>query len=872
MSKSLVIVESPAKATTLGKFLGKDFSVLACYGHVRDLPRKGISVDREKDYEPTYEVLPGKQKTIAELKRHAKAADDIYLAADPDREGEAICWHLHELLKPSAPEARFHRSEFHEITKSAIQKAIATPGAIDLDRVAAQQARRIIDRIVGYEVSDLLWKKVWRGLSAGRVQTVALRIIVEREAERERFRPVPYFSVPLQLAMGDATFPARTVSWRGAKLRFDGTDPRLATREAAEEALEHLRASSLRVVSVEAREKRTNPVPPFTTSKLQQGAARSLGFTVRRTMQVAQRLYEGRTISGRGSIGLITYMRTDSTRVSEEALGAVRAYIGTTYGADSVPAEARRFKQKKDAQDAHEAIRPTMMDLPPEAVTGDLSADELKLYRLVWNRFVASQMTPSVSDVTTVEIEAARPGSPDAAGVRASGSVLKDAGWLRVYGQVSEAEETEGEGSGNGDADEGKVRLPQLAEGDALRLVEAAVEDHETQPPPRFNEASLVKFLEENGIGRPSTYAEILRKIEDREYVRKKERRFLPTLLGRLVVDLMKEGFDDFFQTEYTARMEEELDEVEEGKLDWRKAVAEFDSRFTKDRDRALKKMVSVKAGLALADAKRHLPDFPLPEGLGEKCPKSGDELRLRMGKNGLFVACAGYPDCDYTVDIPEPEDDPVDASELEGQTCDECGSPMKLRTGRDGSSFLGCTAYPNCRATVAVKVANGKAEARPDRPTGEKCPLCGHDLATKHGRYGDYVGCTNYPACRYRPPKPVTSTTVACPGCRTGEILVRKGRFGPFYGCSNYPSCERNFRARPVPKACPSCAAPYLLVRDRKAGAFYVCEKEGCEFEAPAADLDAYAFVSKVPEAAAAAATVAKEKKKPAVRRARKS
>jgi DNA topoisomerase-1 len=872
MSKSLVIVESPAKAATLGKFLGKDFSVLACYGHVRDLPKKGISVDRSAGYEPTYEVLPGKQKTIAELKRHAKAADDIYLAGDPDREGEAICWHLEELLRPSAPHARFHRAEFHEITKGAIQKAIASPGTIDANRVAAQQARRIIDRLVGYEVSDLLWKKVWRGLSAGRVQTVALRIIVERESERERFRSIPYFSVPLQLAKGEAAFPARTVVWRGEKLKFDGTDPRLSTHAAAEEVLAHLQASTFRIASVEAREKRTNPVPPFTTSKLQQGAARTLGFTVRRTMQVAQRLYEGKTISGRGSVGLITYMRTDSTRVSEDALAAVRGFIGTTYGPDALPAEPRRFRQKKDAQDAHEAIRPTMMDLPPEAVAGDVSADELKLYRLIWNRFVASQMTPSVSDVTTVEIEARREGSPDLAGVRATGSVLRDPGWLRVYGQVSEAEEAEGEG--NGEAEEAKTRLPQLSEGDLLRLAGAAVEDHETQPPPRFNEASLVKFLEENGIGRPSTYAEILRKIEDREYVRKKDRRFLPTLLGRLVVDLMKEGFDDFFQTEYTARMEEELDEVEEGKLDWRKAVAEFDGRFTKDRDLALKKMVSVKAGLPLADVRLHLPDFPLPEGAGDACPKSGHELRLRMGKNGLFLACAGYPDCDYTLDLPEIEEDPVDASELDGQTCDECGSPMKLRAGRDGSAFLGCTAYPNCRFTVAVKVANGKAEARPDVPTGEKCPLCDHDLVGKHGRFGDYVGCSNYPACRYRPPKPVTSTNVACPDCKGGEILVRKGRFGPFYGCSGYPTCQRNFRARPVPKACPSCGAPYLLVRDRKAGAFYVCEKEGCDFDAPAADLDAYAFVAKVPDAAAlaAAATAAAGKKKPAARRVRKA
>ncbi len=856
MSKSLVIVESPAKAGTLAKFLGRDFTVLASYGHVRDLPKKGISVDRENGYEPTYELLAGKQRTIADLKKEAKGAGDIYLAADPDREGEAICWHLHEILRPGAPNARFHRAEFHEITKSAVQRAIEHPGEIDLNRVNAQQARRIIDRLVGYEVSDLLWKKVWRGLSAGRVQTVALRVIVEREVERERFTPVPYFTLPATVRKGDAAFPARVVAWRGTRLKFDGSDPRLATRDEAEAVKAHVDASRLEVVSVESREKRTQAAPPFTTPKLQQAAARSLGFSVRRTMQVAQRLYEGKPISGRGTIGLITYMRTDSTRTAEEALAAVRDYIGTTYGADALPDQPRRFKQKKDAQDAHEAIRPTSLDLPPEAIAADLAPDELKLYRLIWSRFVASQMSPSVTDVTSVEIEARAEGSPDRALLRASGSVLKDPGWLRVYGQVADAEE--GVGTTNGDGgeggDEGKVRLPQLAEGDALLLADLSVEGKETQPPPRFNEASLVKFLEENGIGRPSTYAEILRKIEDREYVRKKDRRFLPTLLGRIVVDLMKDGFDDFFQTEYTARMEEELDEVEEGTLDWRQALAEFDGKFVKDRDRSLKKMASIKAGIPLAEVATRFPDFPLPEGVGTTCPKSGDALKLRMGKNGVFIACAGYPDCDFTVNVPEPEEDEIDASELEGQTCEECGSPMKLRSARDGSTFLGCTAYPKCRNTVAVKVAGGKAEAKPDLPTGETCPECGHPLVSKHGRYGDYVACSNYPACRYKPPKPVISTGVTCPECGTGEILVRRGRFGPFYGCSRYPACGKNFRVRPVPKACPSCGAPYLLVRDRKAGPFFVCEKEGCGFDEPASDLDAFAPVARVMAAAAAA------------------
>src|SRR5512143_3646404 len=439
MARSLVIVESPAKASTLGKFLGKDFQVAACYGHVRDLDRKGIAVDRAKGYEPNYRIVPGKERTVVELTKLARKAERIYLAADPDREGEAICWHLHELLKKEAPKARFHRAEFNEITKSAVTRAIEKPTHISQDRVGAQQARRIIDRLVGYEVSELLWQKVWRGLSAGRVQTVALRIIVERETERERFVAVPYFSVPVTLASDDATFPARVVAWRGQKLQFDGGDPRLATQQAAEEVRAHVEASTLQVVSVEARERRTNPAPPFTTPKLQQAAARSLGFSVRKTMMLAQRLYEGRQIGERGTVGLITYMRTDSVRVADEALQAVRDLIRKAYGDASLPDEPRRYRQKKDVQDAHEAIRPTSMELPPEAVSTYLEPDELKLYRLIWNRFVASQMNPAVSEVTTVEIEARRDGSPDLALLRATGSVLKDAGFLRVYGQVADA-------------------------------------------------------------------------------------------------------------------------------------------------------------------------------------------------------------------------------------------------------------------------------------------------------------------------------------------------------------------------------------------------------------------------------------------------
>ncbi len=862
MAKSLVIVESPAKAATLGKFLGKDFTVMACYGHVRDLRKKGIAVDRENGYTPSYEILPGKERTVQDLKRAAKSAETIYLAADPDREGEAICWHLQEILKPSLPKTVFHRAEFHEITKAAVTRAVSHPGVIDQNRVNAQQARRIIDRLVGYEVSDLLWSKLWRGLSAGRVQTVTLRIIVERESERERFVPVPYFSVPVTLRKGETAFPARVVFWKGEKLKFDGTDPRLSSAEKAEAARAHVEGAAISVVKVDAKERKASAPPPFTTSKLQQGAAR-IGFSVRRTMQIAQRLYEGKTIGESGTIGLITYMRTDSTRSAEEALVAVRDFIGRTYGPRALPEEARRFRQKKDAQDAHEAVRPTSLDLPPEAVARYLASDEMKLYRLIWNRFVASQMSPSVSEVTSVDIEAIK--GDVAAGLRASGTVLKDPGWLRVYEREAEPEaeekeksdtdgEAEGGNAGDGNGSE-KVRLPALVEGDPLEIVSVAAEGHETQPPPRFNEGSLVKFLEENGIGRPSTYAEIMRKIEDREYVRKKDRRFTPTPLGRIVVDLIREGFDDFFQTEYTAKMEEELDEVEEGKLDWRKALAEFDGKFVRDRDRAKKKMVSIKAGLALAEVREHFVDFKLTNDPGDTCPKSGHPLKLRMGKAGLFIACSGYPDCDFTQDIPEVEEDPIDATDLEGQACEECGSPMKLRTGRNASAFLGCTAYPVCRNTVPVKVAGGKAEAKPDIPTGEKCPNCDHALVTRHGRFGDYVSCSNYPACRFKPPKPVTLTGVKCPKCQAGDVLVRRGRFGPFYGCSNYPACDKNFRARPVPKSCPNCKAPYLIVRDRKAGSFYVCETEGCGLDVPASDLDLFEPTTRIPEGALEAA-----------------
>jgi DNA topoisomerase-1 len=815
LAKSLVIVESPAKAKTIEKFLGKDFKVLASYGHVRDLPRKGLGVDREHGYKPTYEVLKGKEKTLGDLKKAVRASERVYLAADPDREGEAISWHLLQELEPGSGKVEFKRVRFNEITKKAVQAAVENAGAIDENRVGAQQARRIIDRLVGYEVSDLLWKKIWRGLSAGRVQTVTLRIICEREKEIEAFVAVEYWSIDARLgAAAPPEFSARLFSWDGEKLKFDGSDPKLADEASAARIRREIEDSPWTVERVEKSERKKSSPPPFITSQLQQAASRRLGFSVRRTMQIAQRLYEGKEIPGRGTVGLITYMRTDSTRTSDDALAAVREHIAGTYGADYLPESPRFFKARAGAQEAHEAIRPTMMDLPPSALGNALTSEEAKLYRLVWERFVASQMNPAISDVVTADIAAGR------ARYRATGSTVRFPGYLAVYGIAGEDDDAAER--------EGGAAVPPLVEGETLRLVSLSPEQHFTQPPPRFNEASLVKYMEENGIGRPSTYAEILRKIEDREYVRKKEKRFYPTALGRVVIEMLIPYFDDFFETGYTARLEEELDQVEEGKLTWTKALADFDEKFTRDRDRALAKMASQKAGILLRDARKAFGFALVPE-IADTCPNEGKPLKLRMGKNGLFIACSGYPDCEFTYHVPETEEDATDLSEYENQSCEECGSPMKLRQSGD-RPFLGCSAYPKCRNTVAIAAAASRAASEP-QPTGEKCPECGGDLVRKRGRFGEFVACGNYPKCKYRPPKPLVETGVACPK-DGGKIVERRGRFGFFYPCANYPKCDFAFRQKPIPEACPKCGRAYLLQKStKKEGTFLFCDNPECDY-----------------------------------------
>src|ERR1022692_991769 len=615
MPKALVIVESPAKAKTINKYLGKDYVVKASLGHIKDLPKRDLAVDVDNGFEPHYEVIEGKKKLIAELKAAAKKVDEIYLAADPDREGEAICYHLQEELQDKKGIVKIFRVMFNEITKKAVQKAFETPIQVNKNLVDAQQARRVLDRLVGYKISPLLWDKVRRGLSAGRVQTVALRVVVEREREIRAFVPKEYWTI-------DADLHAKKPPLLTARLlRLNDQPAEIGNQQDADDAVAQTDGSDYIVKTVGTREKKRNPVAPFITSTLQQESSRKLRFSVKRTMMLAQRLYEGIEIGKEGAVGLITYMRTDSTRVSEDAVSDVRHYINERYGQPFVPDAPNIYKSKKDAQDAHEAIRPTEMAFSPEVVEKYLAEDEMKLYRLIWNRFVASQMMPALYDQTTIDVAAQ--GKDAAAYIfRATGSVLKFDGYLKVY--------QEGKDQSDEEDEELKHRLPAVAEGETLRFKAINPEQHFTEPPPRYNEATLVKRLEGDGVGRPSTYASIISTIQEREYVKKEGGRFTPTELGMVVTDLLLESFDDIFEVKYTARMEEQLDEIEEGKLDWRVAMAEFYEKFDRD----------------LKHAEEHMTDIKRMEKPTDlKCEKCGKPLVIKWGKHGSFLACTGYPD-----------------------------------------------------------------------------------------------------------------------------------------------------------------------------------------------------------------------------------
>lgn len=799
MPKSLVIVESPAKARTINRYLGRDYSVKASMGHVRDLPKKKLGVDLKNRFQPTYELIPGKEKVIKTLRSAARGVESIYIATDPDREGEAIGWHLSEALSDN--NRKFFRVLFNEITQKAIRQAFDRPGEIDSRLVDAQQARRILDRLVGYKISPLLWQKVRRGTSAGRVQTAALRLVVEREREIEAFESREYWTLTANLSASQPPpFEARLQKFKRKKIE-------VGNGEQAQEIVQALDGASFTVETVTTKEKKRNPVPPFITSKLQQEASRKLRFPVKKTMRVAQSLYEGIKLGQEGSIGLITYMRTDSLRVSSDALGEVRSYIAQNYGERYLPAKARYFRSRKDAQDAHEAIRPTSSARRPEEIRQFLGDDEFKLYKLIWQRFVASQMQAALLDQTVVEI---------AAGpylFRASGSVLKFDGFLKVYE----------EGRDDKTEEEPAASLPPLTRGEVLQLNKLLPEQHFTQPPPRFTEATLVKALEEKGIGRPSTYAAILTTIQDREYTVRKEGRFRPTDLGLVVNDLLVASFADLFDIQYTARMEKELDEIEQGKIPWIQALQDFYGKFSTDLNQARDRM-KVKE-----------------EETGESCDKCGKALVIRWGRHGRFVACSGFPACKNTRELAtkaEGADHPAESDEETPQeSCPNCDKPMALRKGRFGP-FLACTGYPECKTTRKLGTT-GSDQAPPARTLlEEKCPRCSSPLAVRQGRYGEFTACSDYPNCRYVRNK---TLEVACPhpDCG-GEIVERKSRRGKtFYGCDRYPKCRFVLWNKPIKKACPQCDAGFVLEKTtKKQGILHYCHDESCDFRESAESL----------------------------------
>jgi DNA topoisomerase-1 len=835
MSKSLVIVESPAKAKTIEKYLGKGFDVLASVGHIMDLPKNEIGVELEhRTFEPTLIVSPGKEKVVAQLKKAAANADEIFLAPDPDREGEAIAYHLALQLGTNAKERKkIRRVTFNEITKKAVQEAFKHARDVDQDLVDAQQTRRVLDRLVGYQISPLLWDKVRRGLSAGRVQTVAVRLIVEREREISGFNPVEYWTLDALLhadKQSDKSFKAKLIGIDGEPARVangkdkDGKDQFIANAVAGEAAMNAvesaLEKAQWSLASVQSREQQRRPLPPFITSQLQRDASTKLGFNVRRTMGVAQRLYEGIDLGSEGTTGLITYMRTDSPRVAPDAIAAAREWVGKQLGTKYLPETPNVYKGKKDAQDAHEAIRPTDASRTPESIARYLSDEQLKLYTLVWRRFVASQMMPAIFDVTTAKIAAVSAKDGKTYDFRVSGSVLRFDGFLKIYEASEEKKD---------DDDETANKLPNLDGVKALALDKLEREQKFTQPPPRYNEASLVKELEERGIGRPSTYASIINTIQDREYVVKhggSRGRFYPTEIGMVVCDLLVESFPYIFDMAYTAKLEEELDDIEEGKEKWTDLLNGFYDHFEDELKDAGKKMRDIKR---------------LEQVTDEKCDLCGSPLVLKWGKFGTFFACSAYnkkdpTSCTFTKentaakpDLNTPE--AQEASEQE-EYCENCGRVMVLRRGPFGM-FMSCPGYSEDPPCKTIRKLSQKQQQKPPVPTGEDCPLCGKPLVLRQGTYGEFVSCSGYPKCKYVKQNLIEG--MKCPKCGTGDLAERKARRGNiFWGCTNYPKCDFTSNYKPVAKKCPECGSPYLIEKTLKSGIYLECpnKKKGAEEE----------------------------------------
>ena len=737
--KTLVVVESPAKARTISKYLDAGFAVKATVGHIRDLPQRELGVDVENGFQPKYVTIRGKGKQLAAIKRAAKDASAVLLATDPDREGEAIAWHVAEQIGNGS---RVRRVLFHEITKDAIREAVGHPAAIDQQKVEAQQARRILDRLVGYKASPLLWRSVQRGLSAGRVQTVALRLIVEREQAIREFKPVEFWSIEADLEARDRRFTAKLHKVRGK-------DPSLPTEKDARKVVSAVNGRPFVVSGVERKQRRRNPNAPFITSTLQQESAKRLGFSAQRTMRTAQDLYEGIELGREGAVGLITYMRTDSPRVADVATAAVRAFIADHYAAAYLPENPNRYGAKRAAraQEAHEAIRPTDVTRRPADVKRYLSEDQYRLYQLIWQRFVASQMTPAVYDTTTLDFDI------DGYLFRATGSIMVFDGFHVLYTETKEGGEEE--------TFEDLSPVPPLARGDEAAVHAITPNQHFTEPPPRFSEASLIKELEGDGIGRPSTYAAIISTLRERGYVRMERRRFFPTDLGETVTRVMVGRFPDIFNVEFTSEMETELDKIEEGELDWQTVLRNFYGPFA----RALE---SVDTAALIREA-HDVGDIEK-----EPCPECGSKLTLKSGRFGPFIACTKYPECRYTKPLKREKvpDRPTD------ETCRECGAPMVIKTGRFGE-FLACTRYPKCKHTRPI-------------PLGVKCPKCGTgDLSERRTRRGrSFFGCTRYPECDFSTwHRPVPDP---CPACHAvgAERRVTKAR-GEYRKCLK---CQHEF------------------------------------------------------------------------------
>jgi len=800
LGKKVVIVESPAKARTIGKYLGKDFRVESCMGHVRDLPQKAFGVDIAEGFRPHYGVLANRRQVVSKLASAVQGAEAVYLAPDPDREGEAIAWHLAEALK--LPATRTRRVTFNEITERGVRTGFEHPREIDMNLVNAQQARRILDRVVGYQLSPLLWKKILRGLSAGRVQSVALRLLVEREKEILNFTPREYWEILARLQPLDATGGADV--FEALLAEFNGEKAEIPIGDLARRIVERLRGEEYRVAAFETTRQAEKPNPPFATSQLQQAASVRLRLRPKVTMMLAQQLYEGVEVGAEGSVGLITYMRTDSFRVADEAVSECRALIAKRFGDSYLSPEVRRYRSRRSAQAAHEAIRPTSVERTPESLEPYLSGDQLRLYRLIWERFVASQMADAQYDVTRVTVEAG-PGL-----FRATGRVTVFDGHTRSYPPLKR-----GEGEGQ--------TLPKLAVGQRLRCLELVPSQHFTKPPPRYTEASLVKTLEKEGIGRPSTYAQIVSTIQDRGYATVRDKVFYCNELGIVTNDTLLPFFENIINTKFTSEFEDHLDSIEEAKRDWQAVLREFYEPFSADLRKAQAEMASVRKELATPT--------------GSTCPSCGAEMVVRLSKRGRFMACSGFPKCRYAQALDE-EGEPVAPETLE-EKCPECGGVLVVRTSRWGK-FAGCASYPKCRykrRLTAEGAPAPAAERKAPEPTGEKCPKCGKPLMAREGRRGKFLGCSGYPKCRYTRDAGTEGAPAAadtgekCEKC--GAPLVRRTWRGrQFLACSAYPKCrnmkpDKSAPPPPPPKEagrnCPECQKP-LVVRRSKRGPFIGC------------------------------------------------